>query len=291
MRLREIQNILGQADLRDSNLLFQPPNALTNLINFKGFISIIKAIPIYQSAIETLEASEIFTTTSDTLTVNEETQIRILSIATYVSQSAYALLKVSEYLIDTLEAEEISIKLANTSDLGVLINDINNINKAITQIILNEKINGRLEIRSLETGSKWINLYLGSILAVSITASVAWSGAVVYKKIQEGKLFSEYARGLAVKNDALQEIAEKQSEALSTLVDEEAKRIQVEFYDDDKDNENFERIKYSIKLFSELIEKGTEVHPALNAPEDVKNLFPDFGKLEFVTSKKKLLSE
>jgi hypothetical protein len=41
----------------------------------------------------------------------------------------------------------------------------------------------------------------------------------------------------------------------------------------------------------ELIEKGAEVHPALMAPENVKNLYPDFKKLGSVESKIKQIAE
>jgi hypothetical protein len=46
-----------------------------------------------------------------------------------------------------------------------------------------------------------------------------------------------------------------------------------------------------IKDLAGLIEKGAEIHPALTAPEDVKNLFPDFTKLELIESKQKLIPE
>ena len=177
------------------------------------------------------------------------------------------------------------------NDYNLLVSDITDLQKCISQIILHPKIDGKLEIDSWESGSRWMNLYLGSALAVGIVASTAWSGAVVYKKVQEGRIFAEYARGLAIKNDSVEEIAAKQQEAISALVSEEAKRIQVKYYDEDEDNENFERIKFSIKLFSELVEKGTEVHPALTAPESVQNLFPDFKNLESIVSQTKLLTD
>lgn len=54
--------------------------------------------------------------------------------------------------------------------------------------------------------------------------------------------------------------------------------------------ENIERIKNSITTFADLIGKGAEIHPALVAPENVSNLFPDPTKLIGVESKIKRLA-
>lgn len=292
MRLREIQIILSKADFENGRLIRDSSGYFSNINGFKKFVSEIKGIPIYSEEVSDIEDSELYVTTSNVLNVsNDERKLSIMSVASYLFNSADALYKSANKLIDKLDDNSISVKLRNLNDYNLLVSDMADLQKCISQIILHPKIDGKLEIDSWENGSRWLNLYLGSVLAVGIVASAAWSGAVVYKKAQEGRIFAEYARGLAIKNDSVEEIAAKQQEAISALVSEEAKRIQVKFYDEDEDNENFERIKFSIKLFSELVEKGTEVHPALTAPESVQNLFPDFKNLESIVSQTKLLTD
>ncbi|GAL79539.1 hypothetical protein JCM19274_2047 [Algibacter lectus] len=44
-------------------------------------------------------------------------------------------------------------------------------------------------------------------------------------------------------------------------------------------------------MLSSLIEKGAEIHPALNQPEKVTNLFPDMKKLNIIESRIKKLEE
>lgn len=48
--------------------------------------------------------------------------------------------------------------------------------------------------------------------------------------------------------------------------------------------------KNSLYNISELILKGTEIHPALSVPEDVENLFPNYTTLSFIESKTKKLA-
>ncbi len=56
-------------------------------------------------------------------------------------------------------------------------------------------------------------------------------------------------------------------------------------------SERIGKIKHTIKILSELMDKGVEIHPALNQPESVKNLFPDMNNLKKWVSQTKKLKE
>lgn len=290
MRLREMQKIISQANIEEGRLV-PGQSGISNINNFKKLLSIVGNMPIFDDEIKYIYESPLYATSSDSMQISSDSVRREIFIcANHIYFSTISLVRLFDNMIDELNDETISIKIRESSDFDIIIKDLEKIQSCISQIITHPEIGGRLELNSWEYGSKWMNLYLGSILAVSIVASAAWSGAVVNKKIQEGRILSEYARGLSINNEALEEIRIKQEEAITLLINEEAKRIQVEFYNNDNNNEELERLKYSIKMFSELIENGTEVHPALTAPETVQNLFPDFAKLDTITSKIKLLS-
>jgi len=96
-------------------------------------------------------------------------------------------------------------------------------------------------------------------------------------------------RGLKVKNDSLQDILNAQKAETELMIEAEAEHINSEHF---KENvpENIERIKNSITIFAELIGKGAEIHPALIAPEDVSNLFPDTKNLIGLESKIKRIT-
>lgn len=73
------------------------------------------------------------------------------------------------------------------------------------------------------------------------------------------------------------------------MIESEATNIYNENFKGDNP-EQIERLKHSIKLLSEQIDKGAEIHPALNAPENVKNLFPDTKNIATIESKIKKLN-
>ncbi len=69
MRFREIEYILRRADLENSRLLYEQTNRIKNIHKFKVLIPVLKAIPIYQEEIESIESSALYKTSSDYLDI------------------------------------------------------------------------------------------------------------------------------------------------------------------------------------------------------------------------------
>lgn len=184
-------------------------------------------------------------------------------------------------------SNSINIKLPPVKDFDDLANVSKEFHLALTQVLYIDEINGETKIESVDNGSIWINVLVGAA-GLAVVASLVWSAAVVYKKILEGKLLAEQVRSLKIKNDSLEDILKAQKEATSALIQAEAEHIQSEHFQE-KIPENLERIKNSIKLFADIIDRGAEIHPAIVAPEQVSNLFPDMKNVVGIESKIKKL--
>jgi hypothetical protein len=94
---------------------------------------------------------------------------------------------------------------------------------------------------------------------------------------------------LKVKNESLQDIIKLQKAETNSVIVAEAEFIASENFKENS-QENIERIKNSILTLAELINKGAEVQPALVAPEEVSNLFPDTKNLIGLESRIKKLA-
>ncbi|GAI89905.1 unnamed protein product [marine sediment metagenome] len=147
-----------------------------------------------------------------------------------------------------------------------------------------------MKIEKIEGGSIWIDVFVGSTVAINTIGCLAWSAAVIFKKIQEGKIIEQHVRSLKIKNDSLDDIKKAQKEELDVLVEAEAKSINDKFFKPEN-NEQIERIKNSIKLLSGQLQKGAEIHPPLEAPENVVNLFPKMPDILGIESKIKQLTD
>ena len=148
---------------------------------------------------------------------------------------------------------------------------------------------GKIQIKQFDHGSFWIVLFVGSPIAVSLIAGIAWSAAVVSKKWKEVKIIEEAARRAQLQNDAIEQLVKYQDKEIKSLAEVEANALEQKCFTDN-DKERVATIREAIKDVSELIIKGVEIQPALCAPENVANLFPDYYKLPFIDSNIKKLS-
>ena len=105
----------------------------------------------------------------------------------------------------TTEAAEsdVYIRFAKTEDLPALTKQLNSLQKVLEQTILDEKIGGKMVVKSVDNGSFIIVLYLGSVIAVSFLGGLSWAAAVVYKKYQEALLVKNHVEALEIRNEAL----------------------------------------------------------------------------------------
>lgn len=294
IRLKEIQSILDTLTIQDYRLNSDYKTSgtyqISNINEFKIFLSIIEKVYIYDEQINDLRQSDLFTTSMDFINVSSDTNNYIMGIARYLINSTDALKRTFSLLLPEDKENSISVKLSDPSDFQSLIKTMEKFNKAISNIIVEEEIQGSVHINNWEYGSFWVELVLGSVVAVQVVSRLAWSGAVVYKKINEGKILAQTVRGMEIKNDSLEDILNAQKQMTTQLIETEANAIEDEFFND-KDNERIERVKHSIKMLAELIGDGVEVHPSLMAPEEVKNLFPDTKNLDSIMSKVKQIED
>ena len=296
MKIKELKVLLKEAlgsltykyeEVKQGNSTI---SVFSNLDQYRNGISILENSDLLKKETDGIRNSPIFKTAKDFVNLNlqEGRALKpkleeLLRIATSVTDSI-------EQIGGETEKDSVSIKLPDVSDFDDLSKFSADFHKILNQTIINDQINGQVRIDSVENGSIWLDVYLGSAAAVSLIGGLAWASAVVYKKIQEGRLIEKHVESLGVKNASLKEIQLKQKEALSLMIEAEANNLYNENFEGDN-NEQIERLKLSIKMFSNLIDKGAEIHPALNQPESVKNLYPKMYNLQALESKIKKLEE
>ena len=256
---------------------------LNNINNFKDFLEKIKIIEIYDEEVEYLYNSSLFSTTLDSINLEKAIASELFNKSNYLINSTSSLTVVFNKLLPKSSENSISIKLPEPSDFEELNKLMSTIQKAISQVIVNDTIKGSTKINNWEYGSFWIELILDSQAAVTLIASIAWSAAVISKKINENKILEQTVRAMKLKGDSLDDILEKQKLMTVLLIENEAKAIHNKNFKAD-DYDKLERLKSSIKTFSTLIQNGAEVHSSLIAPEKIQNLFPNFKEIDLISS-------
>lgn len=283
MRLSQLNNFINTFDITNSSLKVSFDGEISNIQQFKIFLDYIQPLHFYKEKLSTLYKSALYKTTNDVISLERKDAILINNIASYLINSFKALSITLPNLVPTQNEYAVDIKLPIPSDFSSLNTTLSILDKTITQVIVNDKINGTLDVNHWEYGSYWIELIVGTQAAVSLVAGIAWSAAVISKKRVEVKIFEEQARTLKLKNDSLSDILEAQKTTINTLINDEAIGLLSKHFNNE-DNEQRERIKYAIREFATLIQEGAEIHPSLETPENVKNLFPNYKQLESIES-------
>ncbi len=263
---------------------------------FSKFQGVIDAVDILilnnlfvEHAKKVQSLKKVYNSRAEEITVDRDTFYSFINAVNTLKLLCEGFSSTIEKINPSLNELSISIKLPTINDLHDIETHVGTIHKIISQTILNKHVKGKLKVISIESGSYWINIFLGTELALTLFAGIVWAGAVIRKKIMEGNILREQLQSLKIGNQALTEIQKAQKDELDLLLVSEATNLVTSLSLKGEDAEFQQRIKHSIKLMSEIIEKGAEVHPALSAPEEVKNLLPNFKKLDSVISKIKLI--
>jgi hypothetical protein len=279
MRLREIANVLDHVNLSDIELNLPYSSAdyrtIENLVDFRNAVNQVSEIKSLQCITNKIKESPVFSTISDEFTISKSQARDLEVLSNKLVLVATAFREVIKSQLSDEKNESIVIKLPEDRDLRTLVGDLDIIEKAISQIVINDEIDGVVQVITWEPGSLWIEIYLGSIAAVSLVGSSVWAAMVIRKKREEARMFEQHARTLELKNEALENLIDGQKRAIELQLESESKALENEYFTGvEPSPERIQRLQYAVKSFSKLIERGAEIHPALSAPEPVSNLFP-----------------
>ena len=186
MKIKELRNVFSELMTELSIGFKQNPNntnEFSKLKNFRNAISKLETTKLLTNETDNIRKSAIFITNNDTTILNS-TEGNKLKLQTD------NLIKLVKSLNDTFEKlggevndNSVSIKLPEVTDFDDLSKFSSEFHKVLNQSIVNEQINGQVRIDSVENGSIWLDVYLGSAAAVTLIGGLAWASAVVFKKI------------------------------------------------------------------------------------------------------------
>lgn len=292
MTLAHIQKILNSIQIERMQMGFDHNSFIfSNLDNFRQLIQQIETIPVAQAQVLQIKNSFIFSTVGNQVTNKSGEAWALHQAALTINASITALRETLNAIVPEQDEKTVSIKLPEERDFKEVIQDLDSLNTAISQNVINEKISGSVSVKSWQPGSLWIDIYLGSVAAVTLVGGLAWAAAVVRKKWHEATIMENIAGSMEIKNEMLENLRKGVKEHVKLTIESEAKNLLFHNFSEDDNHDQIERLKHGIKTFADLIERGAEIHPALKAPENVKNLFPNFAKLDLVESKQKLIEE
>ncbi len=288
MRLTEVNYKIEKLNLSNSFIKITEGNTLSNLINFKNLIGEVEKyeLSFYNTEINKLKNSFIYSTTQDSIKeYTYEKLINVYNISKYIVDSLNSLKLVFSKLLPTPDENELSIKLPTTNNFENLLKDMNKIEKQLSIIVNDKEVDTFIKLNKWEYGSYWIDIALGTSFAISLIGSISWSAAYISSLIKKDKEHSLYLQKIETDAQMLSAIKEKQLLYLEKLYETEVLHIQENYFENKENNERNKKIKDTIKLFADIIQRGGEFQPSLISPKEIKDSYPDFKNIEHIPSK------
>ncbi|WP_151895383.1 hypothetical protein [Patiriisocius marinistellae] len=264
----------------------EKPYLFGNLDDLRKGVELLSEIDFLESYVDELKKdSGIFDTHKNSEKFVSSQENIIVRNVEYLRAGLTFLL---DYFDKTTKNEKnldaITIKLPELNSFDDLNKISNELKKAIELPIIDAGIDkSKTEIISADRGSIWLNVALGTIGAVKLIAGIVWAASVIRKKRAEAKIFEEHAKTLELKNDALKDIINAQKIQVKNILNAEAQAIASEHYDH-TDPETIKRLELSISTTSDLIDRGVKILPTGNSNDSLKELFPDYDKLNLIQS-------
>ncbi|KSA12686.1 MULTISPECIES: hypothetical protein [Maribacter] len=297
MRLRtirhKIEEILPELEVNATKRNSSPPTfQLTNPEDLKYAVLEIEELDLVPDLLSELQDQSFYSFNGDNLIIQQQEynvlnktipQLKIILEAT-----AESIEKAQNHEIDS--ALVISIRIPEISDFEELEKVSSKLTKIFGQTLLSNEIEGGFKIIGFDSGSNWIDILATSTAIVQTIGGLAWSGAVVFKKLQEGLLVQQKVREMKISNNAIEEVVEKSKEGVNEIAEKEAQFIYNKYFSG-KDPEQIARIKMALKEIADLYNKGGTIKPSLEASEEVAEEFPDISELPSIESKVKKIEQ
>ncbi|MCY8792324.1 hypothetical protein MOE00_08340 [Bacillus inaquosorum] len=294
MRLRETRELLrkyrdkleldyeqrkdGRIALMGVEKLINNINALAKLGFFDADIERLKQYPnVYYGR-----------STSDIFIVEPALFNTLNGIFQSIIEKVDAILKVLDISIPEQRENIISVKLPDYKELDELSDFFKNLDLALRCGLKVSEVNGDYSLENFDTGSMWVDVFFSASSLVFFGKLLELT--VNYRKSStELEITRKNLELLAIQSEhqaSLKEAIEKQ---LKLLADQQVKLLQEDGKNYDQDS--LASIRKSIQLLSDLINKGTQFHPPLDAPKEVTQSFPESLRTELLETSRGLLED
>lgn len=297
MRLRtlkfEIEQIIPDLDINANKRNSQPVTyQLLNSEQLKNVVLAIDNLDLIPELITELKKQSFYTYNGDNLIIQQQ-EMNVLNkvipqLKTVLEATAKSIEKAQNYEIDN--SLVVSIRIPEVADFEELEKVSSKLTKIFSQTLLTDEIEGGFRVIGFDSGSNWIDILATSTAIVQTIGGLAWSGAVVFKKLQEGLLVQQKVREMKISNNAVEEIVEKSKEEVNQIAEKEAQYVYDKYFAG-KNPEQIARIKMALKEIADLYKQGGTIQPSLEASNEVIEEFPKISELPNIETRIKKIEQ
>lgn len=294
MQLQEIKLILDRAlpklttPRQETNRAGGTYWLYRNVNQLRGAINSINLTGLFPDLLQSITSSELYTVGGDDVFIDPSTGRSIEENISRLRTLAEEFSKSLTPLVGDPDEYTINIRLPFIQNFDDLSNASRDLQTILAQVVINEEVNGDVKILSVENGSIWFAVSLASAAAVALIGRIVKAALDIHTKILSNRILKGRAKVAKIDADRHEFLVDSEKKFVNIFLEIESESIRRDYFNN-PDAEISERIKNSIKLLHLLMDKGVEIRPALNAPQQTKDIYPSQQLLNVVEEQKHIL--
>ncbi len=278
MRLRDIQGILrdniNALSVEGTPLkgMAPPVYQVTRGRLLHEALEAISVIPGLGAKARTLADHPAFVHPSDPLRVSEENFSQLKEKLPGFKERVHHLLETLDAALPPQHEHSISIRIPDPSDLNALVGLVGRLQKVFEQPARRAMggAAGAILFQNFDIGSQWIELIIETRETLSFVFELATFGFLVLDKRKEHRRAEEERRRLNLSDETLKK---ENDDLRQALVRDWVAQLHERYKNND--NEAMNASVAAVNEWSDLLEEGATVKPALNAPKQIRDTFAD----------------
>lgn len=277
MRLRDIQLVLT------NNLDFLTLNKVgdeSNRIIIEGTKDLTRALHniielnLFEDEINSLFNDFNFSFIDDRVNLDKNNYNKIYNILNRLIDKVQLLIEAIEEVLPPQSENSISIKLPEYTDLSKSIGFMVWFDKSLNQILIGDYKSG-IKLQNFDTGSNWFELILDNKESIPFVGSLISKCYQFLKKdYGESILFKKKLEKLDIEIEARKAVLESLNQNVKTEAAFLATQQMNDFNLDTTNNEYHTHLTHTIQTMAGYLIDGADVKAALEAPKDIKEIFP-----------------
>lgn len=181
--------------------------------------------------------------------------------------------------------EGFDIKLPKFKDLGEFAKCLDDLNFIVTQCPYLQKSDGQIKYDSVDIGSTWLTFLVAGSAASMILHSLSKLVDMAVKiksHVTTVRMQEEALRSIQIKNEVAAEVFKAFDEANKVIVGQCIGDLKRELGELENGEEEGKAQK-SLEKLAYWMDKGLQVYSSIDAPQEIKDLFPQQEDVSFLT--------
>jgi len=284
MRLQEIYSVCQQACESWRDLSFDEKKAtggvvyftLKNLDEVKMLLQLLEPLPFLTQSIDDIKkTSPGFNQLGGIATFDSTAKNNLSASYNRLKSKITTIVDLFESIEYKKQADGFDIKLPPDISLLDLSKCARDLNTVFSTCPLLSKEGCSVSLAAVDVGSIWLSFVIGGVAVASvigIVAALVDKALIIRSHYLTTQEQAERIKSLHMGNEALEQANNINQEIGKQLLNHVCQDLADEHKVDDP--EDFERLKNSVKLLSDWMSKGMEIYAAVQAPTEVKAVFP-----------------